>query len=87
MTIAIPKLTEVDKGKWVEYVGHAGERETGVFFSSAVKGRIKSWNQTFIFVVFHCDNNWDRYYDYTGCACKPTQLRFTETPKNKKEGE
>ncbi len=69
MPIAIPELTKADKGRWVEYIGNAGERE---------KGRIKSWNQNWIFVVYHCDENWDAYENYTAQATPPAQLRFTD---------
>jgi hypothetical protein len=67
MSIAIPKLAEADKGRWVLYVGFAGERD---------KGRIKSWNQSFIFVVYKCDEDWDNYQNYTAQATHPTQLCF-----------
>ena len=67
VSIAIPKLTKSDKGRWVEYVGFAGERD---------KGRIKSWNQSFIFVVYKCGGDWDNYENYTAQATDPTQLVF-----------
>jgi hypothetical protein len=41
------------------------------------KGRIKSWNDKFIFVVYKCDAQWDRFQDFTGCATNPADLRFT----------
>lgn len=40
------------------------------------KGKIKSWNDNFIFVVYKCDNQWDRFQDYTGCATSPDDLEF-----------
>ena len=67
MPIDIPKLTDADKGRWVLYVGLAGERD---------KGRIKSWNDKFIFVVYKCDGNWDIYENYTAQATHPGQLCF-----------
>lgn len=67
MSIEIPKLTEADKGRWVLYVGFAGERD---------KGRIKSWNHKFIFVVYKCNGDWDNFDNYTGQATNPTQLVF-----------
>ncbi|MCJ7777781.1 MAG: hypothetical protein MUP16_05655 [Sedimentisphaerales bacterium] len=67
MPIAIPKLNESDKGRWVLYVGLAGERE---------KGRIKSWNDKYIFVVYKCDGDWDNYKNYGGTATEPKQLCF-----------
>lgn len=65
MSIAIPKLTDADKGRWVEYIGLNGERE---------KGRIKSWNQSFIFVVYKCNGDWNNYENYTAQATHPKQL-------------
>lgn len=65
--IAIPKLIESDKGRWVLYVGQAGERQ---------QGRIKSWNQIFIFVVYACNGEWGNYENYTAQATHPTQLCF-----------
>lgn len=67
MSIEISKLTEADKGRWVLYVGIAGERE---------KGRIKSWNDRWIFVVYNCAGEWDGYENYTAQATEPSQLCF-----------
>lgn len=39
-----------------------------------ISGKIKSWNDEFIFVVFNCDNQWDRWMDFTAEACKPEDL-------------
>ena len=65
--IEISKLTEEDIGKWVEYHGSAGEIE---------KGKIKSWNDMYVFVVYKCDNNWLNFMNYTGCATEPDDLFF-----------
>lgn len=67
--VQIAQLTDRDKGRWVEYRGYAGERE---------KGRIKSWNHEFVFVVYKCGENWDDYLNYTAAATKPEQLFFTD---------
>jgi hypothetical protein len=64
--INIATLNRSDIGKWV--VCKKGSLES--------KGRIKSWNGYFIFVVFTCDNNWDNFNNYTGCAVKPSDLSF-----------
>jgi hypothetical protein len=48
--------------------GGAGEKE---------RGRIKSWNEKWIFVVYRCDHQWDRFQDFTGAATDPEDLRFT----------
>ena len=66
--IDIATLKKEHIGKWVLYEGYGGEKE---------KGRLKSWNDKFIFVVFKCDSQWDRFQDFTGCACHPENLRFT----------
>lgn len=65
--IDIKSLNEFDIGKWVEYKGGAGEIE---------RGRIKSWNDEFIFVVYKCDNQWNRFQDFTGVATSPEDLTF-----------
>lgn len=65
----IALLTENDIGRWVEYHGHAGERE---------RGRIKSWNNCFIFVVYKCNHEWDRFQDFTGVATLPRELIFID---------
>ena len=65
--IDIKKLSKKDIGKWVRYTAHHGETEDG---------KIKSWNDKFIFVVYKCANNWDRFQDYTGQATNPEDLEF-----------
>ena len=65
--INIEQLTKKSVGKWVEYRGTGGERE---------KGKIKSWNDKFIFVVYKCANEWDRFQDFTGQATGPSDLHF-----------
>jgi len=66
--IDIATLKREHIGRWVLYTAHHGETE---------KGRLKSWNDTNIFVVYKCDNQWSRFKDYTGCATRPEDLRFT----------
>lgn len=61
-------VTPSDIGRWVLY---RPKNE---------KGRIKSYNDKFIFVVYKCDNNWDDYQNYTGEATKRENLEFTEAP-------
>ena len=65
--IDILKLNEEDIGKWVEYNSSPNKIE---------KGRIKSWNKINIFVVYKCDNQWDKFQNYTGCATSPEDLNF-----------
>ena len=65
--IDIAELVKEDVGRWVVYdVGFKKQ-----------KGKIKSWNDNFIFVVYMCDHNWDRFQDYTGCCTNPQDLTFT----------
>jgi len=65
--IFIEELNLRDIGKWVEYTGGAGEKE---------KGRIKSWNDNFIFVVYKCAGEWFRFKDFTAEATDPEDLEF-----------
>ena len=72
MSIDIEMLTPGDVGRWVNYhrlVGHRTKYEYG---------RIKSWNEKWIFVVYKCDDNWDMFEDYTGCATDPDNLTFAD---------
>ena len=65
--IDIRDLTEEDLGRYVIYTdGSEGKQ----------RGRIKDWNDTWIFVVYHCADEWDNYRDYTGCATTPSDLKF-----------
>lgn len=54
-------------GRWVEYTDGMGNKE---------RGRIKSWNDQYVFVVYKCNNEWDRFQDFTGCATNPEDLIF-----------
>ena len=49
-------------------------------------GRIKSWNDSYIFVVFNCDDSWYDYEKYTAQSCLPSDLKLTsELNIDKKE--
>lgn len=63
----ISDLTPDDVGRWVTYIPTCGNPE---------QGKIKSWNDKFIFVVYSCAGNWDRFKDYTGCATNPGDLIY-----------
>lgn len=39
-------------------------------------GRIKSWNDKYVFMVYNCNQEWDRFQDYTGSATKREDLNF-----------
>ncbi len=66
--IDIAELRKEDIGKWVLYIAPHGKTE---------KGRIKSWNEKYLFVVYKCDGEWDKFQNYTGAATCPKDLRFT----------
>ena len=66
--IEIESLTEKDIGRWVKY------------WPTDERGRIKSWNSKWVFVVYKCDNEWERFQNYTGCASKPSDLTFIPKP-------
>jgi len=67
--INIKELTEKDIGCWVKYTGSTGEEAFG---------RIKSWGDIFIFVVYKCNNEWDRFKDFTPSPTNPKCLEFIE---------
>jgi hypothetical protein len=66
--IDIASLKREDIGRWVLYTAAHGATE---------KGRLKSWNDQFIFVVYKCGGEWHRFQDFTGCATNPEDLRYT----------
>ncbi len=68
--IDIRGLTRKDVGRWVTY--------TGGFNSPRERGRIKSWNDKYVFVVYKCREEWDRFQDFTGVATNPEELEFVE---------
>jgi len=70
--IDISKLKKKDIGRFVEYRSFGYENE---------KGRIKSWNEKFIFVVYKCDNQWNRFQDFSAQATRPENLYFIEEKK------
>lgn len=67
--IDIAQLRKFHIGKWVEYKGTGGEVE---------RGRLKSWNNSFIFVVYKCNGEWNRFKDFTGVPTRPQDLRFVK---------
>jgi len=64
--IKIKDLKKKDVGRWVIY--HS--------FNKKELGRIKSWNDTWVFVVYHCNDEWKRFKEYTGAATHPNDLEF-----------
>lgn len=67
--VKIKDLKQNDVGRWVRYTPQVGNEEIG---------RIKSWNEKFIFVVYKCDNQWERFQDFTAAATDPADLTFIE---------
>jgi hypothetical protein len=66
--IEIASLTDADRGRWVVYNAVPGHIE---------RGRIKSWADQFIYVVFRCpDDQWDTFEDYTAAPTRPEDLEF-----------
>jgi hypothetical protein len=64
MAIEIKDLTEADVGKWVEY------------WPTNEQVRIKSWNKSFVFVVYKCGNDWGNFQNYTAASTHPKALNF-----------
>ena len=66
--INIKDLKKEDIGKWVTYRSFGGDK--------VEHGKLKSWNDTWIFVVYNANNNWDmdHWKDYTAAATSPNDL-------------
>ena len=62
--INIKELANKDIGMWVVYKS----------FNEKELGRIKSWNDKYIFVVYKCLMDWNDFKDYTGEATFPEDL-------------
>ena len=71
--IKIKNLTDKDVGRWVLYTPGYKEPE---------KGKIKSWNDKFIFVVYKCADNWDDFENYTAAGTSPEDLSFADYLEN-----
>ena len=70
----IKLLTIKDVGRWVEYTPSHGGSEVG---------RIKSWNDKWIFVVYNCANQWKDYKNYTAAATLPEDLTLLDENDNR----
>lgn len=66
--IIIEDLTAADIGRWVVRRYFGGEQS----------GRIKSWSQDRVFVVYQCDNQWDCFLDFAALATNPEDLEWKE---------
>jgi hypothetical protein len=69
--INISTLSKKDIGRWVLYKTDY-EKEIG---------RVKDYNDKYIFVVYKCNNEWNNFFNYTGCATDPTYLEIIEHDK------
>jgi hypothetical protein len=65
--IQISSLSESDCGRWVIYSALSLHSE---------RGRIKDWTDQVIYVVYQCDDQWDRFEEYTAQATNPEDLEF-----------
>ena len=67
--IHIKKLKFFHAGRYVVFDDGIREKQIG---------RIKRWNDTWIFVVYKCGEDWEDFKDYTACATKPEDLDFCQ---------
>ena len=63
-----------DVGKWVRY-------RDAHFPEQSEIGRISSWNDRTVFVVYKCDNQWHRFKDFTAAGTNPEDLDFIKAPR------
>ena len=64
--------SDLKVGQWVEYTAPHGDKE---------QGRIKSWNDKWVFVVYNCAEEWERFEQYTAAATNRDDLICIEEPK------
>ena len=74
--IEIKTLTPEDKGRWVVYRDYDGTESVG---------RLKSWSDSRIFVVFKCNSLWVDYLNYVGEGCKEDQLTWKHEDESDKQ--
>lgn len=63
----IAHITNQDIGRWV------------VFTPTGQVGRIKSFNDRYVFVVYSCNDRWEKYMNYTGEATLARDLEWDLT--------
>jgi hypothetical protein len=52
-----------------------GQKVTYISFGKVEHGIVKSLSDAeHVFVVYHCDGNWDRYFDYTAARTEISDL-------------
>ena len=76
--IEISKLTKDDIGKWVLFTPKYDK-------SNGELGKIKSWNRTFIYVVYNCAYDWNNFKNYTSIPTDPDMLVFSKAEPMTKE--
>jgi len=59
-------LTADDVGRYVKYAPFGGMINE--------LGRVKSWNETGVFVVYNCADDWDNFMHYTAAHTDPWYL-------------
>jgi hypothetical protein len=64
VVIYLKKLSDAFKGKWVVYSPHS-KREIG---------RLKSWSEHGVFVVYNCGDDWDDFENYTAALTPAKDL-------------
>lgn len=67
--INIKELTPEHIGQWVRY-------RDSHFPEQSETGRILSWNEHTIFVVYKCNNEWHRFQNFTAAGTCPEDLCF-----------
>jgi hypothetical protein len=67
IVIPISSLKPSDVGRWVVYSACPGHVECG---------RIKSWSDRFIYVVFRCGEDWDAFEQYTAAPTRQEDIEF-----------
>jgi hypothetical protein len=65
--INIASLSTTDRGRWVIYRAHPDHVE---------RGRIMTWSNQFVYVVYRCAGQWDRFEDYMPAPTLPEDLEF-----------
>lgn len=74
--IDITTLQSDDEGRWVYYIHFDGTKEIG---------RLSSWNENNMFVVFKCADQWVDYANYTGQSCNPNDLEWKHEDASDKQ--
>lgn len=70
--IDIKTLEPRDEGRWVIYRDKLAQQDSEL--GKTEKGRLKSYKDGSIFIVFKCNNLWVDYLNYTGNLCSPANL-------------